>query len=516
MSFANTEEAREYARCNLDFAYFVDTYCVIYDKDTGRQFIPFKLWQGQRWLAWILVTLRMVLILKARQLGISWLIAAYCAWKCLFMKGFTAVVISKNDDEAVEFVNRVRYILAQLPDWLRPEVGGPDHHLKILGPGKRLEAEVIAKAQGANAGRSLTASLVVLDEFAFQHYARQIWRAAFPVFYRPTGGQVFILSTMQLGTMFAELCRDAIRQKGDGMTAPFFAFLPWWVHPERTASWYQVAAAQLKEDIFSEFPATPEEAFRTKTGRVVPEYEEQIHFIDPFRIEPEWGWRWFTARDPGSTAPTALVLVAVDPKGRLYFVDELYMPSARIGEVVAAEKKMRERWGLEPALGGMRSDTDLIDPAAAAKKSQEIAADLELYREEMRKAGVPDRLLAANNEPGIYRLRERFTPYKVPDDSPRGWHWEAGAYVFKNCPHLNEQLVGLVWDEPKFEGENVTTWTGPDHAFDCARYISNHLPPPGKGPKPPEKSVVAQAKERALQAARRAAGPWNRRRGGVQ
>lgn len=492
MAVIRTEEqAREYAHCAADFAYFVDTYAVIYDKDLGLGFVPFRLWQGQRWLAWILVTLRMVLILKARQLGISWLIAAYAAWKMQYQRGFTAIIVSKRDEEAVEFVNRIKYILENLPDWLRPVMEGPQHHLRVLGDDGKLFSEAKAQPATEGAGRSLTASLVVLDEFAFAPWARQIWQAAYAVFARPTGGQVFVLSTMKLGTLFAELCAEAMLKQGDGIQSFFFAFLPWWVRPDRDVSWYRAAAVNLKEDVYAEFPATPDEAFKTKTGRLVPEYDESIHFIEPFQIPAEWGWRWLTSRDPGSTAATAWHLAVVDTKGTLYFADELYMPGARISEVVAAESKVRQRWGLEPMHMGMRCDIDLIDPAAAAKKSQEIASDMHLYREEMVKQAVPCLLSPANNEPGIQRLRERFQPYQVPDDSPQGWHWEAKAYVFKNCVNLNDQLKKLVWDEPKYPGENVTTWSGPDHAFDNARYLSNHLPPPGEGSneKPGELSV---------------------------
>lgn len=513
----NEHEAREYARCAVDFPHFVDNHCMIYDKDTGEQFIPFRLWPGQRWVAWLLVVLRMLLILKARQLGISWLVAAYIAWRSVYQKGFSAIIVSRTDDDATEFVKRIRYIIQHLPPWFGVRASGPDHHLKILAPradGRAWEevADAQAKAQTKNAGRSLTASVVVLDEYAFMPWAREIWRASFATFYRPTGGQVFVLSTMELGTHFAELCREAMRKQGDGMRRFFFAFLPWWVRPDRDVAWYRTVADNLKDDVFTEAPSTPQEAFKTKTGRLVPEYDEEIHYIEPFPIPKDWGWRWLEMIDPGSTAPTAYELVAIDPKGRLYFMDELYMPGARISEVVAAIKRLRERWGLLPAKDGMKVEASLIDPAADAEKSKEQASDLELYREQFRKQGVPGGIIKANNEKGIKRLRERFQPVQVPDDSPKGWKWDAQAYVTKNCPYLNDQLINLVWDKPKFEGENVTDWSGEDHAFDLARYVSNYLPAPGKGPAPEEQSPVAKAKQKALAALKRRRAQTGRRR----
>src|SRR5262249_20336953 len=47
------------------------------------------------------------LVLKARQIGITWLGAGYALWKLLTMPGTRALVVSINEDEAIKVVCRI-------------------------------------------------------------------------------------------------------------------------------------------------------------------------------------------------------------------------------------------------------------------------------------------------------------------------------------------------------------------------------------------------------------------------
>ena len=61
------------------FLYFLDNYCWIEDKAAGEA-IPFDLWPAQRNIIPKFISSRLLIILKARQLGLTWLTAAYCLW----------------------------------------------------------------------------------------------------------------------------------------------------------------------------------------------------------------------------------------------------------------------------------------------------------------------------------------------------------------------------------------------------------------------------------------------------
>ena len=59
------------------------------------------------------------IILKARQLGITWLAAGLALWTVLYKPGARVLVISINEEEASKVVNRLWDMLESLPEHLR-------------------------------------------------------------------------------------------------------------------------------------------------------------------------------------------------------------------------------------------------------------------------------------------------------------------------------------------------------------------------------------------------------------
>jgi hypothetical protein len=109
-----------------------------------------------------------------------------------------------------------------------------------------------------SAGRTFTASLVVMDEAAFMVHANALYTALKPTI--DAGGQLIILSTANgKGNLFHTLVQRALR--GAGRFA--FTFLGWNVRPERTQAWYDATEADAVDSAHmrQEYPATPEEAF---------------------------------------------------------------------------------------------------------------------------------------------------------------------------------------------------------------------------------------------------------------
>src|SRR4030042_474848 len=114
-------QSDEVRNCADSFLYFVDTYCVIQDKKT-KQAIPFKLWPGQSKVLPQILSALYLLILKARQLGLTWLVAAYALWRAIFHFEELIVIISGKEDLAEEFLDRVKYIFDRLPVFMKPHV----------------------------------------------------------------------------------------------------------------------------------------------------------------------------------------------------------------------------------------------------------------------------------------------------------------------------------------------------------------------------------------------------------
>jgi len=75
---------RDVDECFFSPALFVERHCQIYDA-TDRVWMPFALWPAQRETLRTMHDNRLTVILKARQLGLTWLVLAYALWLiCLF------------------------------------------------------------------------------------------------------------------------------------------------------------------------------------------------------------------------------------------------------------------------------------------------------------------------------------------------------------------------------------------------------------------------------------------------
>ena len=151
----------EWTRCRKSPAYFLERYCQVYDA-TAWVWLPFGLWPAQREVLIDLEQHRLTVILKARQLGLSWLVVGWALWLMLFQPAATVLFFSKRDQEAVHLLAfRLRGMLDRLPDWLRPElVADNDHNIELANGS-------VGLAFPTTGGRSYTASLVVVDEADF-------------------------------------------------------------------------------------------------------------------------------------------------------------------------------------------------------------------------------------------------------------------------------------------------------------------------------------------------------------
>lgn len=239
-------------------------------------------------------------ILKARQLGLSWLVACYAAWIIWQRASSKVLVISKNEDDAKDVVAHARFVLEHLP-W-PPKLDTDNVTTIRVGGG----GTCIAKAATKDAGRGSTASLVIVDEAAFHPWAAENFKA-----YRPTmadGGQLLVLSTANgIGGWFHEKFWAAEAGRAEGMTAQF---IPWHARPGRDAAWLQRERSQYEgnpAEFQQEYPNTPQEAFVGLEGLVYPMFDRERHVraLPPVPWEETWERRY--AIDLGGGDPTAVV-----------------------------------------------------------------------------------------------------------------------------------------------------------------------------------------------------------------
>src|SRR3990167_1288274 len=74
------EQLLERAKCREDFLYFLQNYVWIQNRNTGMV-VKWQSWNFLLEIAQAFLIHKTVIILKARQLGLSWLVCAYCVWK---------------------------------------------------------------------------------------------------------------------------------------------------------------------------------------------------------------------------------------------------------------------------------------------------------------------------------------------------------------------------------------------------------------------------------------------------
>lgn len=215
--------------------------------------IPFALWPLQREALQNILTHAQVIILKARQLGISWLALAYALWLCLFHANQTVMVFSKDQDSANEMIRRVRGMYARL--MRKPQVLVTDNVTTLEWEnGSRVKSFAATE----DAGSSFTASLTILDEFAKMRYAELLYTSVKPTI--DDGGKMIIVSTAKgESNPFHRLW--SLAQKS--LNSFFPIFLPWSARPGRDAAWYAKAESDAMSSAHhrQEYPATPDEAF---------------------------------------------------------------------------------------------------------------------------------------------------------------------------------------------------------------------------------------------------------------
>lgn len=312
-----------------DRAFFIEKFVKIEDKDAPDPMVLFKLWPKQKEALESFEKYKLSIVLKARQLGLSWLALAFAVHGLVFQPGYSVVALSKREDEAKELVRRVKLILEYLPPFIirkkdkhlpenytGPTWDATTTYVSVYHPESKVPAMFTSFTSSPDSARSFTASLVILDEWAFQMYAQEIWAAAYPVINRPTGGKVIGISTAKIGSFFEDVWRMAMEGKNNFHPV----FLPWYSDPRRDMGWYLESKAALPASYLQEYPSTPDEAFSSGSATAFPEFDLEVHVCEPFNIPEHWR-RWISV-DNGYDHPFCWLWYAVDEDGNVYVYRE--------------------------------------------------------------------------------------------------------------------------------------------------------------------------------------------------
>lgn len=257
----------EWRKINSDFAYFVDTYCMMWRKEGGEP-VDFRLWEFQWDAAKRMQHKRYLIVLKARQMGLSWLASAYVLWKVMTKRNFHAYYTSIGLREVQEQMERIRFIFNNLPQWIQSRAllgarGCKDNDSLIeFDNGSAIHATASGKASGHGAAPGL----IICDEWARVDDAEKKWRALKPAAGKNT--QIFLISTSDGTTNhFASMWFGAVA-KENGFFPLFYAATQ---HPDYSEEYL----AEQKRDFAGDmqgyheaFPLKPEDAFLSASRSV--------------------------------------------------------------------------------------------------------------------------------------------------------------------------------------------------------------------------------------------------------
>ena len=209
---------------------------------------------------------RFNIVLKARQLGLSTVTAAYVVWLMMFHKEKNVLVLATKFGTAANLVKKVKTIMRNCPDWIRIAQVSVDNRTSFeLTNGSQIKAS----STSGDAGRSEALSLLVVDEAAHVEGLDELWTGLYPTL--STGGRCIALSTPNgVGNWFHKTYVDA-----ESGTNDFFSMnLPWDVHPDRDQDWFDketknMSRRQIAQELECNFNMSGETVFH-------PDKMEQI------------------------------------------------------------------------------------------------------------------------------------------------------------------------------------------------------------------------------------------------
>lgn len=325
---------KERWKCRRSPHYFIDNYC--HTLTPGQNGKPgawerITLWPHQQEGITALHTHDRLIVLKARQLGITWMVLFYIVWLMVWRSISTTLVFSRTDDEAMDLLDvRIKGIWERLPEWMKDAVvpnktTDNKHHWKLSGGSS-------CTAFSTKGGDGRTGSLALVDEADLCPNLATMMGSIEPTI--GDGGKIVLISRAEKGSpdsTFKRIWRDA---RAGGTYHPIF--LPWWARPGRTKEWYadrvreSLAKDGTLDTVHKQYPATEQEALEADSvGKRLPQAWLQAVFQqgecqDPdgllpgVRIyaDPIPGHRYVMGVDPAEGVPggddSALCLIDDD------------------------------------------------------------------------------------------------------------------------------------------------------------------------------------------------------------
>src|SRR5436309_8905438 len=221
----------EALRCEQSFTYWLTNYGVVEVRDVGVKLFRDVMWPFQRKFALMLENIDRMVVVKARQIGISTIMMHYAYWRIRFAPANSqrALVLSKSKDDASKaLMSKIPLIHAAQPENMRMDIASQNSYFFQLSNGNSIVVQAATEA----AARGYAATVVILDEHAFHQTPETTWSSLQPTL--EGGGKFFVVSTGNgVGNLFHDLYERAKEGK-NGFTP---VFINWSAPAHRDEEW---------------------------------------------------------------------------------------------------------------------------------------------------------------------------------------------------------------------------------------------------------------------------------------
>lgn len=203
-------------------------------QEPGQLSLEYELWPHLVDFLRVLSKEHLILVLKAKQIGVSWALALFALWHIYTTLGANVLMLSRGQEEARSLLSKCKVIYHNLPDWMKKFTIEPDS-LESFGF-KEWGSKIRALPSTEVASIGETASLVIHDEWDFHPYAEINFGHTKPTI--DAGGRLIGVSTVDKSdpdSFFKNLYKAA-RDGRNGFKPIFFG---WDVRPNRDQAWYE-------------------------------------------------------------------------------------------------------------------------------------------------------------------------------------------------------------------------------------------------------------------------------------
>ncbi len=267
----NTAEDRtklfdECAKVWGSFLYFLEAFVWIEDKER-KTAIKLALWPEQKRILPDILGCLLLVILKARQLGLTWLTAAYVLWRSIKHPLHLTIIISVNEDLSIEFLNRVYFILDRLPEYLYPPIKTRTKQILEFQHADGLVSTIKSMPTTEMGAQSKTPNILVMDETCMNRMAASIFNASLPGIEAAKGQVIIISNSIKTGPGWGwtrDLCTAAMH----GLNQFKLIFLSWTANPGRPVDFRKrmVDSGMDEQDVSEHYPETEQEALSSLAG----------------------------------------------------------------------------------------------------------------------------------------------------------------------------------------------------------------------------------------------------------